>query len=157
LPPFPVRPTYAHRIVPLYSASQVPIIAAMKIWFRSGAEKGGEQPREKSWSAYTETPQSQAPQLAGSGYFCGKLNRQTREVETTPSARKQRTVTSSNRQNIKFRTPRNPSAGSSKETPVSNRELLVLETPQLAENTHRHPVLIENFEPTYSAKQAGQS
>src|SRR5271156_6174220 len=33
-------------------------------------------------------------------------------------------------------------------TIVSNRELLVLETPQLIENTRRPPVLIENFDPT---------
>jgi hypothetical protein len=32
-------------------------------------------------------------------------------------------------------------------TVISNRELLVLETPQVAENKHRRPVLIENFEP----------
>jgi hypothetical protein len=30
---------------------------------------------------------------------------------------------------------------------ISNRELLVLENPQLIENKHRRPVLIENFEP----------
>jgi hypothetical protein len=30
---------------------------------------------------------------------------------------------------------------------ISNRELLVLEIPQLIENKHRQPVLIENFEP----------
>jgi hypothetical protein len=32
-------------------------------------------------------------------------------------------------------------------TVISNRELLVLETPQVAENKHRRPDLIENFEP----------
>jgi hypothetical protein len=30
---------------------------------------------------------------------------------------------------------------------ISNRELLVLEIPQIIENKHRPPVLIENFEP----------
>jgi hypothetical protein len=50
-------------------------------------EVGAEQSRDKSWSR-ARMPQSQVQ--PSSGHFCGKLNRQTPEVETTLSPRKQR-------------------------------------------------------------------
>jgi hypothetical protein len=100
-------------------------------------------------------PQSQVQ--PSSGHFCGKLNRQTPEVETTLSPRKQRIANGSNRQKIEFCEARNSSLFSARNSPISNREVLELEIPQHAENKHRGPVLIENFEPNYRAEQAGPS
>jgi hypothetical protein len=41
--------------------------------------------------------------------------------------------------------------------PISNRELLVLEILQPAENKHRPTVLIENFEPNCTPQREGRS
>jgi hypothetical protein len=118
---------------------------------------GAERLRDKSWSAYARMPQSQGQLTSETGHFFSKLNRQTPEVETTLSPRKQRTANCSNRQKIEFCEARNSILVWAQNSPISNRELLELEIPQLAENKHRGPVLIENFEPNYSAEQAGQS
>jgi len=117
-------------------------------------EVGAEQSRDKSWSR-ARMPQSQVQ--PSSGHFCGKLNRQTPEVETTLSPRKQRIANGSNRQKIEFCEARNSSLFSARNSPISTREVLELEIPQHAENKHRGPVLIENFEPNYRAEQAGPS
>jgi len=112
-------------------------------------EAGAEQSRDKSWSAYARMPQSQVQPSSESSHFCSKLNRQTPEVETTLSPRKQRTANCSNRQKIKFCESRNSSLVLAQNPPVSNRELSELEIPQRAENKHRPTVLIENFEPNH--------
>jgi hypothetical protein len=123
-----------------------------------------EQSRDGSPLPDTRTQQSQAQLLNESGRFCSKLNRQTPELETALNLRKQRTVNRSNRQKFQFfnsRSSRSTSSSPCSEQlsqglahsvflegsqPISNRELLVLEIPQHAENKHRRPVLIENFE-----------
>ena len=132
-----------------------------------------EQSRHNSWSAYAGMPQSRLQLLSKTVSFCSKLNRQIPEVETTLTSRKQRTANCSNRQKIQFRKSENPSAVFAKPCPapfsrlatshllaltkegplatvIPNRELLILEIPQLAENKHRPTVLIENFEPNGS-------
>jgi hypothetical protein len=108
---------------------------------------GAEQSRDKSWSAPARMPQSQVQPSSEPSHFCSKLSRQTPEVETTLNPRKQRTANCSNRQKIEFCEARNSSLILAHNSPISNRELLVLEIPQRAENKHRGPVLIENFEP----------
>jgi hypothetical protein len=112
-------------------------------------EAGAEQSRDKSWSARARMPQSQVQPSSESSHFCSKLNRQTPEVEITLNPRKQRTANCSNRQKIKFCEVRNSSLILAQNSPISNRELLELEIPQRAENKHRGPVLIENFEPNH--------
>jgi len=103
----------------LPSAVQLPIIVPMKIWFRTGAEHGGERSARQDSSANATSHKSPWPPQ--------------RPVSSDPSPAK------------------NPADHSLREgaviTVVSNRELLVLEIPQLIENKHRRPVLIENFEP----------
>ena len=108
---------------------------------------GAEQWRDKSWSAHARMPQSQVRPSSESSHFCSKLNRQTPEVETTLSPRKQRTANCSNRQKIEFCEAQNSTLVFAQDSPISNRELLELEIPQRAENKHRRPVLIENFAP----------
>jgi len=120
-------------------------------------DAGAKQSRDKSWSAHARMPQSQVQPSSESSHFCSKLNRQTPELEITLNPRKQRTANCSNRQKIKFCEARNSSLVSARNSPISNRELLELEIPQLAENKHRGPILIANFEPNYSAEQAGPS
>jgi hypothetical protein len=110
-------------------------------------EAGADQSRDKSWSARARMPQPHVQPSSESSHFCGKLNRQTPEVETTLNLRKQRTANCSNRQKIKFCEARNSSLISARNSPISNRELLELEIPQHAENKPRGPVLIANFEP----------
>ncbi len=137
-----------------------------------------EQSRD-SWCAYGRIPQSRVRLLSKPSHFCSKLNRQIPELEITLTSGKQRAANCSNRQKNQFRKSENPSSvfatlspqllsrslaqrvlatsHSPLATVISNRELLVLEIPQLAENKHRPTVLIENFEPNYTARQAGQS
>jgi hypothetical protein len=108
---------------------------------------GAEQWRDKSWSAHARMPQSQVRPSSESSHFCNKLNRQTQELETTVNPRKQRAANCSNRQKIEFCEAQNSTLVFAQDSPISNRELLELEIPQRAENKHRRPVLIENFEP----------
>jgi hypothetical protein len=127
-----------------------------------------EQSRDTSWCAYARLPQSRAQILSKTIHFPSKLNRQTPEVETTLTPRKQRSANCSNRQKIQFcksqnlrSTSANPcseqlsrrlahSVFLKRNPPISNRELLVLEILQHAENKRRPTVLIENFEPNDS-------
>jgi hypothetical protein len=127
-----------------------------------------ERSRVNSSSTYAGMPQSRVHSLSKTIRFCGKLNRQIPEVETTLSLRKQRSANCSNRQKITFCKSENPCAAFAlscpepfsrrpapsvflnRNQPISNRELLVLEIPQPAENKHRPPALIENFEPNHS-------
>jgi hypothetical protein len=132
------------------------------------ARTAAEQSRDSSWCAHARMPQSRVQLLSRMSHFSSKLNRQTPEVETTLTPRKQRTANCSNRQKIQFCKSENPSATFAKSfpepfsrrlahslflkgnPPISNRELLVLEISQRAENKHRPTVLIENFEPNDS-------
>jgi hypothetical protein len=146
-----------------------------------------EQSPEISWSAYAGTPQSRVHLLSKISDLPRRLNRQIAQLETTLTSRKQRSANCSNRQKIQFRKSQNPSAVFAKPWPapfsrlatshllaltkegplacpdegratvVSNRELLVLETPQPAENKHRRTVLIENFEPNRTPQLEGRS
>ena len=135
-----------------------------------------EQSRHNSCRDYARMPQSRLQLLSKTGRFCSKSNRQIPEVETTLTSRKQRSANCSNRQKIQFCKSKNPSTvfatpspkllsrglaqgvlatshllALTKEGPLatvlSNRELVVLETLQPAENKHRPTVLVENFEP----------
>src|ERR1700677_1406090 len=72
----------------------------MKIEIRIGANEGGQQPSERSYSANLKTPRATMQTSVKTGRFCGKLNRQTQEVETALSYRKQRAASCSNRQKI---------------------------------------------------------
>jgi hypothetical protein len=72
----------------------------MKIEIRIGANEGGQQPSERLYSANLRTPRAHMQTSVKTSRFCGKLNRQTQEVETTLSCRKQRTANCSNRQKI---------------------------------------------------------
>ena len=72
----------------------------MRIEIRIGANEGGQQPSERAYSANLKTPRMQTKTSAKTGHFYGKLNRQTQEVETALSYRKQRTANCSNRQKI---------------------------------------------------------
>jgi hypothetical protein len=139
------------------------------------ARTAPEQSRDTSWCAYARLPQSRAQILSRTSHFSSKLNRQTPEVKTTISSRKQRTANCSNRQKIQFCKSQNlratpPNACSEplsrglahrvflkRNPPISNRELLVLENPQRAENKHRPTVLIENFEPNCTPQREGRS
>ncbi len=132
------------------------------------SKTAAEQSRDRSSPANARTTRSQSLLPNEMSHFCSKLNRQTPEVETTLTSRKQRTANSSNRQKITFCKSENPSSAFAKSCPepfsrrlvrivflvpnrpISNRELLVLEIPQSAENKHRPTVLIENFEPNDS-------
>src|SRR5271170_6460042 len=127
-----------------------------------------EQSRHNSCRDYARMPQSRLQLLSKTGRFCGKSNRQTPELETTLTSRKQRSANCSNRQQIQFcvsqnlpSTPAEPCAEPfsrrlahslflKRNPPISNRELLVLEIPQPAEYQHRRTFLIENFEPNDS-------
>ena len=73
----------------------------MRIGIRIGANEGGQQPSERAYSANLKTPRVQMKTSVKTSRFCGKLNRQTQEVETALSYRKQRTANCSNRQKIK--------------------------------------------------------
>ena len=72
----------------------------MRIEIRFGANEGGQQPSERSYSAYSKTACVHMQTSVKTSRFCGKLNRQTQEVETALSYRKQRTENCSNRQKI---------------------------------------------------------
>jgi len=72
----------------------------MKIEIRIGANEGGQQPSERLYSANLKTPRVRMHTSTKTSRFCGKLNRQTQEVETTLSYRKQRAANCSNRQKI---------------------------------------------------------
>jgi hypothetical protein len=138
------------------------------VWPKASVPKTAvEQARDNSWCTYAT--------LSETSHVCRKLNRQTPEVETTLTRRKQRTANCSNRQKIQFCKSENPSAAFAKSCPepfsrrlarfaflepnqpISNRELLVLEIPQRAENKHRPTVLIENFEPNCARQREGRS
>jgi hypothetical protein len=133
---------------------------------KAGVDKAAiGQSRDRSSSVDARTPQSQVQLLSGASHFRSKLNRQTPELEITLSFRKQRSANCSNRQKIQICKSGNPSSTFAtpsrqmlsrglaqcvfleRNRPISNRELLGLEIPQLAENKHRRAVLIENFEP----------
>jgi len=133
------------------------------------------QSRDNSCRARERMPQSRVNLLSKTNHFCSKLNRQIPEVETTLTSRKQRTANCSNRQKITFCKSENPSAAFAQSCPepfsrrlarsvflqrngpISNRELLVLEILQPAENKHRPTVLIENFEPNCTPQREGRS
>jgi hypothetical protein len=141
----------------------------------SPARTASEQSRDSSSSANARTTQSQSPLPSKTSHFCSKLNRQTPEVETTLTPRKRRTANCSNRQKIQFcksqnlrSTSANPGSEQlsrrlahsvflKRNPPISNRELLVLEILQRAENKHRPTVLIENFEPNCTPQLEGRS
>ena len=72
----------------------------MRIGIRIGANEGGQQPSVRAYSAYSKTPRVRMQTSIKTSRFCGKLNRQTQEVETALSYRKQRTANCSNRQKI---------------------------------------------------------
>ena len=72
----------------------------MRIGIRIGANEGGQQPSERSYSANSKTPCVHMQTSVKTSRFCGKLNRQTQEVESPLSYRKQRTANCSNRQKI---------------------------------------------------------
>jgi hypothetical protein len=140
---------------------------------------GAEQSRDKSSSANVTVPRSHVQLLSEISHPCSKLNRQTPEVETTLTSRKQRSANCSNRQKITFCKSENPSSVFATPSPEqlsrsltqrvlatshsplvtssSNRELLVLEIPQPAANKHRPTVLIENFEPNCTPQPQGRS
>jgi hypothetical protein len=154
------------------------------------AKAATEQSRDRSSFVSARTQQLQAQLLNKPSHFFSKLNRQTPELETTLTSRKQRTANCSNRQKMQFCKPRNSRSTSANLCPeqlsqglaqnvflarlglefspapaqarsrtrlatshsqlvtvISNRELLVLEILQPAENKHRPRVLIENSEP----------
>jgi hypothetical protein len=171
----------------LPSASQLPIIVAMKICSRMNAGQGGEQsPRQHCfvnstplcsprWAVSSGTPptrNSADRPLRRGAACCARLSaaapRRSLEVRLSNGPNRFRpTKKSCTEQTIKpclsgariahrnprfaprpNRRPRPPATSHSPLAAViSNRELLVLESPQLIENTHRQPVLIENFEP----------
>src|SRR5271163_2878516 len=130
-----------------------------------------EQSRHNSCRDCARMPQSRLQLLSKTGRFCSKSNRQIPEVETTLTSRKQRSANCSNRQKIQFCKSKNPSTVFATPSPkllsrglaqgvlatshsplatvLSNRELVVLETLQPAENKHRPTILIENFEPNH--------
>jgi hypothetical protein len=68
---------------------------------RIGANEGGQQPSDELYLANPKTPCVQMQTSLKTGRFCGELNRQIQEVETTLSYRKQRTANCSNSQKIK--------------------------------------------------------
>ena len=72
----------------------------MKIEIRIGANEGGQQPSERAYSANLKMPRAPMQTSIKTSRFCGKLNRQTQEVETPLSYRKQITTNCSNRQKI---------------------------------------------------------
>jgi hypothetical protein len=133
------------------------------------------QSRDNSCRARERMPQSRVNLLSKTNHFCSKLNRQIPEVETTISLRKQRTANCSNRQKIQFCKSQNlrlTSANACPEQlsrrlahsvflkrnpPLSNRELVVLEILQPAENKHGPTLLIENFEPNCTPQPEGRS
>jgi hypothetical protein len=146
---------------------------------RSGAEEDDRSSGEWSWSGTARTSQSSLQTLNEASQIPIKLNRQIPELEHPATLRKQRTANCSNRQRIQVCDTQNsrrrplvsslslPSisnreltmrrASASRVssamrgtcTALSNRELLELEIPQLAENKDRPPVLIANFEPKH--------
>src|SRR5271154_1457156 len=69
--------------------------------FRIGANEGGQQPSDGLYLVNSKTPRVHMQTSLKTGRFCAELNRQTHEVETTLSYRKQRTANCSNRQKIK--------------------------------------------------------
>jgi hypothetical protein len=139
------------------------------------ARTAAERSRDNSSSTYAGMPQSRVHSLSKTIRFCGKLNRQIPEVETTLTSRKQRTAHCSNRQKIAFCKSENPSGASAnpcpeplsrrlarsvflnRSQPISNREPLVLEIPQRADSKHRRTVLIENFKPNCTPQPEGRS
>jgi hypothetical protein len=139
------------------------------------ARTASEQSRDNPWCADARMPQSRVQLLSRTSHFSSKLNRQTPEVETALTPRKQRSANCSNRQKMHFCKSENPSAAFAKSCPepfsrrlarsafpvpnqaISNRELLVLEILQRAENNHRPAVLIENFEPNCTPQREGRS
>jgi hypothetical protein len=139
------------------------------VWPKSSlARTAAEHSRDNSGCAHARMPQSAVQLLSRTSHFSSKLNRQTPEVETTLTPRKQRSANCSNRQKIQFCNSQNLRSTSAnacpeplsprlahslflkRNPPISNRELLVLEIPQPAENKRRPTVLIENFEPNDS-------
>jgi hypothetical protein len=84
----------------LHSVSWLPIIVVMRIGIRIGANEGGQQPSERAYSANLKMPRAPMQTSTKTSRFYVKLNRQTQEVETTLSYRKQRTANRSNRQKI---------------------------------------------------------
>jgi hypothetical protein len=139
------------------------------VWPKANrAWTAAEHSRDNSGCAHARMPQSPVQLLSRTSHFSSKLNRQTPEAETTLTPRKQRSANCSNRQKIQFcksQNLRSTSANACPEPlsrrlahrvflkrnpPISNRELLVLEILQRAENKHRLTVLIENFEPNDS-------
>jgi hypothetical protein len=73
----------------------------MRIENRIGANEGGQQPSEREYSANSKTPRAPMQTSIKTSRFYVKLDRQTQEVETALSYRKQRTANCSNRQKIK--------------------------------------------------------
>jgi hypothetical protein len=113
---------------------------------RSGGEESDKQSLEGSWSAIPPTPQSRFQNLSAASRFLFELNRQTSELETALSLRKQTTANYSNRQKNSFLA----TGHSLLATLISNRELLGLEILQITENKGQRPALIANFEPNDS-------
>jgi hypothetical protein len=68
---------------------------------RIGANEGGQQPSDGLYLVNPKTPCVHMQASLKTSRFCGELNRQIQEVETTLSYRKQRTANCSNSQKIK--------------------------------------------------------
>src|SRR5580700_7268962 len=110
---------------------------------RGGAEQADSQSLEISRSITPSGPQSKVQKWTETSPYSRNLNRQIPELEPPVILRKQTTANCSNRQkSSSLATSHSPLI-----TRISNRELLGLEILQLAENKHRRPVLIANFEP----------
>jgi hypothetical protein len=85
----------------LHFFGRLPIIVEMINGLRIGANEGGQQPSDCLYLVNPKTPCAHMQTSLKTSRFCGELNRQIQEVETTLSYRKQRTATCSNRQKIK--------------------------------------------------------
>jgi hypothetical protein len=110
------------------------------------ARTASEQSRDSSSSANARTTQSQSPLPSKTSHFCSKLNRQKIQFCKSQNLRS----TSANACPEPFSRRLARFAFLEPNQPLSNRELLVLEILQRAENKRRLTVLIENFEPNDS-------
>jgi hypothetical protein len=146
------------------------------VWPKANrAWTAAEHSRDNSRCSHARIPQSRVQLLSRTSHFSSKLNRQTIELETTLTPRKQRSTNCSNRQKIQFCISQNSRSTSvnpcpeqlsqrlahslflERNPPISNRELLVLEIVQRTKNKHRRTVLIENFEPNCTPQREGRS
>ena len=85
----------------LHFSGRLPIIVEMINGLRIGANEGGQQPSDWLYLVNPKTPCVHMQTSLETSRFCGKLNRQIQEVESTLSYRKQRTANCSNSQKFK--------------------------------------------------------